>query len=316
MNHSHSHHEGHAHGLQRSDELAEVSDARLLWAIGLNQVLTVAQVIAGAFSGSVALLSDAAHNFNDANALLIAYVARRISRKRANSHYTFGFRRAEMIGALINLTLLTLIGLYLIYEGIRRFIEPHEIRGGVMAITAVVALIIDLATALLLWAMSKGSLNVRAAFVHNLVDAFGSIAVLIGAAAVIWLDWNWVDPLITLVISGYVLWQVKRLMPQVMRVLMQGTPPEIDLRELADRIESVSGVVGTHHFHVWQLDPDHRSLEAHVVVSPTTLDALGDLKQQIKQLLADEYQISHSTLEFEYGQEAAPCVGMALITPH
>ena len=122
-------HSGHSHGASRSGELKSVSDARLLWAVVLNQILTVGQVIAGIFSGSVALLSDAAHNFNDANALLIAYIARRISKRDANERYTFGYRRAEMIGALFNLTLLAVIGLYLVYEGVKRFIEPQEIIG-------------------------------------------------------------------------------------------------------------------------------------------------------------------------------------------
>ena len=225
-------HSGHSHGATRGEEVAGVSDSRLLWSVILNQLLTIGQVVAGLLSGSVALLSDAAHNFNDANALLIAYIARRISRKQANQRYTFGYRRAEMIGALINLTLLAVIGLYLVYEGIKRFIEPEEIVGWLMAAAAILALIVDVATALLLWAMSRGSLNVRAAFIHNIVDALGSIAVLIGAAAIIWRDWTWVDPAITLLIAAYVLWQVFKMLPQAIRVLMEGTPPGLDLGEL------------------------------------------------------------------------------------
>lgn len=135
-------HFGHSHGASRSRELEGISDARLLWAVILNQLLTVGQVVAGVFSGSVALLSDAAHNFNDANALLIAWIARRISGKDANKRYTFGYRRAEMIGALINLTLLAVIGLYLVYEGIMRFIEPNEVIGWVMGATAILALLV------------------------------------------------------------------------------------------------------------------------------------------------------------------------------
>lgn len=182
---------GHSHGLSRSDDLAGVSDLRLIWAVIINHILTVGEVIAGVFSGSVALLSDAAHNFNDANALLIAYIARKISKKEASERFTFGYRRAELLGAVINLTLLAVIGLYLVYEGIRRVFEPEEITGWLMAAASILALIIDVGTALLLWAMSKGSLNVRAAFVHNIVDAAGSIAVLIGVGAIIWLRWNW-----------------------------------------------------------------------------------------------------------------------------
>ena len=180
----------HDHGVSRLGEVADVSNSRLLWAVGLNQLLTIGQVVAGVFSGSMALLSDAAHNFNDANARMIASVARRVAKKDANERYTFGYRRAEMIGATINLTLLGVIGLYLVYEGIKRLIQPEEVIGWLMAATAVLALVIDVATALLLWAMSRGSLNVRAAFIHNVVDALGSGAVLIGAAAIIWLEFE------------------------------------------------------------------------------------------------------------------------------
>lgn len=308
---------GHSHGASRSAELDGVSDARLLWAVILNQILTVGQVVAGVFSGSVALLSDAAHNFNDANALLIAFVARRISRKYANKRYTFGYRRAEMIGALINLTLLAVIGLYLVYEGVMRLIEPKEIIGWLMAATAILALIIDVATALLLWAMSRGSLNVRAAFVHNIVDALGSVAVLIGAGAIIWLKWYWVDPAITLLIAGYVLWQVFKMLPQATRVLMEGTPPELDFDALIDSIERIEGVNGIHHIHVWQLDEQHRALEAHVVIARGDSDRLEEIKRTIKQQLANEFEIRHSTLEFEYTANAIVlCEDLRIITEH
>lgn len=315
--HSEHDHSGHSHGASRSGELEGVSDARLLWAVILNQLLTVGQVVAGFFSGSVALLSDAAHNFNDANALLIAYIARRISKKDANKRYTFGYRRAEMIGALINLTLLAVIGLYLVYEGIMRFIEPQAIIGWMMAATAVLALVIDVGTALLLWAMSRGSLNVRAAFIHNIVDALGSVAVLVGAGAIIWFDWKWVDPAITLVIAGYVLWQVFSMLPQATRVLMEGAPPNLDLDELISRVEEIDGVDGLHHLHVWELDEQHRALEAHVVIGDGNVAELESIKRAIKNCLADDFDILHSTLEFEFtGDEHNQCEDSQVITDH
>ena len=307
----------HSHGASRSAELAGVSDARLLWAVILNQILTVGQVVAGVFSGSVALLSDAAHNFNDANALLIAFIARRVSRKDANKRYTFGYRRAEMIGALINLTLLAVIGLYLVYEGVMRFVEPKEIIGWLMAATAILALVIDVATALLLWAMSRGSLNVRAAFVHNIVDALGSVAVLIGAGAIIWMQWYWVDSAITLLIAGYVLWQVFKMLPQATRVLMEGTPPELDLDTLIDSVKRIEGVDGIHHVHVWQLDEQHRALEAHIVIATGNTDGMESIKRAIKRRLAEEFEIRHSTLEFEHADSSgAPCDDPRVIADH
>ena len=308
-------HTGHSHGLVRADEIAGVSDARLLWAVGLNQLLTVGQVVAGLLSGSIALLSDAAHNFNDANALLIAYIARRISKKDANERYTFGYRRAEMIGALINLTLLAVIGLYLVHEGINRLFQPEEIVGWMMAATAVLALIVDVGTALLLWRMSRGSLNVRAAFIHNIVDALGSVAVLIGAAAIIWLDWVWVDAAITLLIAGYVLWQVVKMFPQATRVLMEGAPLGLDLDALIADVKEIDGVEGLHHLHVWELDQQHRALEAHVLIPESRTGNLETIKRQIKACLSEHYGIEHSTLEFEVdGSE--DCDDWQAILPH
>lgn len=294
-------HAGHAHGLTRSDDVKNVSDARLLWSVAANQLLTVGQVVAGIASGSVALLSDAAHNFNDANSLLIAYIARRIARKDASHNYTFGYRRAEVIGALINLTLLGVIGLYLIYEGISRFINPVEVIGWIMALAAGLAMVVDVITALLLWTMSRGSLNVRTAFIHNLVDAFGSLAVLLGAAAVIWLDWWWVDPLLTLLISGYVLWQVATMAPQAMRILMEGVPRDLNLKAVAAAVAEVDRVIGVHHLHAWQLDEDHAALEAHIVIPPEAASQLEQIKSEIKTLLREQFHIGHSTLEFDLG---------------
>ena len=179
------------------------------------------------------------------------------------------------------------------------------------------ALIVDVGTALLLWKMSRGSLNVRAAFVHNIVDALGSVAVLIGAAAIIWLDWLWVDPVITLLIAGYVLWQVFKLFPQATRVLMEGTPPGMDLNALIDVVKSVDGVEDLHHLHVWELDEQHRALEAHVVIAEDRAGDLDSIKHRIKQHLIRDYNISHSTLEFEFpGTELPGCDETSIIANH
>ncbi|QDT66631.1 cation diffusion facilitator family transporter [Calycomorphotria hydatis] len=310
-------HSGHSHRVSRGGELEDVSDIRLLWAIILNQLLTVGQIAAGVFSGSVSLLSDAAHNFNDANALLIAYIARRVSGKEANKRYTFGYRRAEMIGALINLTLLAAIGLYLVYEGIMRFIEPNEIIGWVMAATAVLALVIDVGTAMLLWTMRRGSLNVRTAFTHNIVDALSSVAVLIGAGAIIWTQWYWVDPSLTLLIAGYVLWQAFKMMPHATRILMEGTPPDIDLDNLINSVEQIEQVGSIHHVHVWELDEQHRALEAHVVVMTDSMSTIENIKTTIKRRLSDDFEIQHSTLEFEYvDNENVLCTDSKVIVDH
>lgn len=298
---------GHSHGLTRGGDVEGVSDRRLLISVALNQLLTVGQVIAGIFSGSVSLLSDAAHNFSDANALLIAYIARRISRRESNDRYTFGYRRAELIGAIINLTLLAAIAVFLIYEALHRWFDPQPIIGWLMAAAAGLALAVDLGTAGLLWMLRRGSLNVRAAFMHNLVDAAASLVVLIGAAAVIWKGWNWVDPLLTLLIAGYILWQVAAMLPQATRILMEGTPVGFDLPQMIEQLEKEDEIIGIHHVHVWQLDEEHRSMEAHVVINRTAAGRLEEIKSAVKQTLYEQFEIQHSTLEFEFGTPGIEC---------
>jgi len=302
MPHSHD----HSHGTEN------VSDNVLLWCIIVNMGLSVFEFVAGAISGSVALMADALHNTNDAAALLIAYIARKISRKGADEHYTFGYRRAELIGAMIQLTALTLVGLYLVYEAVRRIFEPEPLLGGWIMAAAGVALIVDVITAWLLWAMSKGSLNVKAAFLHNLTDAGASVAVLVGGAAIFWLDWTWVDPVLTLTIAGYILFMSFGLLKKTSRILMEGTPPELSLDEIKEALEDLDGVENVHHLHVWELDENHKAMEAHVRTGETAQNH-SKLRGGIKNLLKNAYGITHSTLELEDSADTNRCEDEALI---
>lgn len=284
----------HAHGAE------QVSDAVLLWTVVLNLGLSVFEFAAGAISGSVALMADALHNTNDAGALLVAYIARKIARRGADELFTFGYRRAELIGAMIQLTALILIALYLVVEAAGRFVQPEPLLGGWIMAAAGVALTVDLATAWLLWAMSKGSLNVKAAFFHNLTDAGASGAVLLGGAAIYWLDWTWVDPALSLIIAGYILHVSFGLLRRTSEILMQGKPRGLDLREIRRQVMAIPQVEDLHHLHVWELDEQHRAMEAHVVVG-VGLDMPGAeaVKASVKELLEKQFSISHSTLELE-----------------
>ncbi len=301
---------GHDH----SHSTDNVSDGVLLWTVIVNLGLSVFEFVAGAISGSVALMADALHNTNDAAALLIAYIARRISRKGADEHYTFGYRRAELIGAMIQLTALILVGLYLVYEAVRRIFEPEPLLGGWIMAAAGVALIVDVITAWLLWSMSKGSLNVKAAFLHNLTDAGASVAVLLGGAAIYWLDWTWVDPVLTLVIAGYILFMSFGLLRKTSRILMEGTPPGLSLDAVKETIENLDGVDNVHHLHVWELDEHHKALEAHVRIVENR-QSHSILRKQIKDLLENKFSISHSTLELEDSSDAHRCGDEGMIRP-
>lgn len=288
MAHGHHHHIDPAAG-----------DRRILFAILVNLGLTVAQFIGGLFAGSLALIADALHNFSDAISLIIAFGARRIARRPANADMTFGYGRAEAVAALVNYTTLIVIGLYLVFEAVMRFFDPQGVDGWLIVIIAGVALLVDLATALLTYSMSRTSINIRAAFLHNVADALGSIAVIVAGVLILLYDWRLVDPLATLLIAGYILWQAFAEIGGVIRILMLGSPPEMETAEVAARIRDVEGVRDAHHIHLWQMDEHETALEAHIVIADEAEGRADEIRAAIKRRLREEFAIAHSTLEME-----------------
>jgi cobalt-zinc-cadmium efflux system protein len=290
---------GHDHGAEN------MGDKRLIVAVGVNVLLTLAQVIGGIVSGSLSLIADALHNLSDAASLGIALFARKIGRKPADELKTFGYKRAEIIAALINLTTLVIIGLYLIYEALWRFVEPEEIEGWTVVIVAGIALIIDIATAMLTYTMSKKSMNIKAAFLHNVSDALASVGVIIAGTLILLYGWYWMDTLLTLIIAGYVLWQGFSMLPNTIHLLMEGTPEHLSIAEVITAMESIDGVKNVHHVHIWQLDEHHNALEAHVVTDASQLADIEQVKDALKTLLSERFEVGHSTLEFEHAQLAS-----------
>lgn len=297
MTHTHHHHPHDRHHHHCHGDPATMGEKRLWWAIGANIALTVAQIIGGFISGSLSLISDAVHNLSDAVSLAIAAVAIRIGCKPADDMKTFGYKRAETVAALINLTSLVIIGVFLCYEAVNRLITPEPIAGWIVVIVAGVALIVDIYTAFLTYRQSKTSMNIRAAFLHNLADAFASIGVMIAGTLILLYGWVWVDAVMTLVIAGYILWHGIAEMPHVIHLLMEGTPRHLSPATIANAMQSLDGVSDIHHMHIWQPDEQRIALECHVVLEPDAV--MDDVKLALKSLLHDQFGITHSTLEFE-----------------
>ena len=283
---------------------APESDRGLLFAVGINVLLTLAQVIGGFISGSLSLIADALHNLSDAASLGIALFARKISRRPADESKSFGYQRAEVIAALINLTLLITVSLYLIYEAVWRIVEPQVVAGLIIVLVAGVAFIIDMVTALITYRMSKNSLNMKAAFLHNLTDALTSIGVIIAGALILLYQWYWVDTLLTFLIAGFVLWQGMIMLPKTIHLLMEGTPENLSYDEIKASMEESNDVEDVHHIHIWNLDEHHIAFEAHVVVATNELQEVEVIKRKLKEILKDRFRITHSTLEFEYFNES------------
>ncbi len=265
----------------------------------VNLLLTAAQIVGGILSGSLALIADAIHNLSDAVSLIIAFFARKIARAPADAQMTFGYGRAEVVGALVNYTTLIVVGVYLAYEAIYRFFDPADVNGWLVVVIAGVALLVDGITAALTYSMSKTSVNIRAAFLHNLADALGSVAVIVAGALIILFDWRFVDPLVTLLIAGYILWLSFAEIGGVVRILMLGCPPELRTDEVLDAIRRVDGVAGVHHVHLWQMQEHQNALDAHLVIEPNQWGRADAIKTDVKQQLAERFAILHSTLETE-----------------
>nr|WP_236701341.1 cation diffusion facilitator family transporter [Thalassomonas viridans] len=257
------------------------------------------QIIGGLVSGSLALIADAVHNLSDALALVIAFVARKIARQPANEQMTYGYGRAEVVAALINYTILILLGLYLTYEAVFRFFNPQGVDGWLVIWIAAFALVVDVITALLTFRLSKHSMNIRAAFLHNVADALGSVAVIVAGSLILLYDWQLVDPLVTLMIAGYILWQALSEIGPVIRILMLGSPPDIDTGEVLASVENLPGIDSVHHLHLWQMQEHQNALDAHIVLEPEQWGRADAIKDSVKALLAERFSIRHTTLELE-----------------
>lgn len=279
-------------------------DARVFWAVIVNLGLTVAQIIGGILSGSLALIADAIHNLSDALSLVIAFFARKIARRPANDNMTFGYGRAEIVAALINYTTLIVIGLYLVYEATLRFLEPQGVDGWLVVVIATIALVVDALTALLTYSLSKQSMNIRAAFLHNVADALGSIAVILAGTIIILYDWRLIDPLVTLLIAGYILWQSFAEIGGVIRILMLGSPPDLDTQKVLQEMESAKGVAGVHHLHLWQMQEHENALDMHLVVEAGQWNKADEIKEAVKSILKGKFGITHATIELECSKHA------------
>ncbi len=283
--------QGHDHGTDT------MNDGRLAAAVAVNVLLTFAQIVGGVVSGSLSLIADALHNLNDAASLALALFARKLGRRPADKLMTFGYGRAEVVAALINLTTLVIVGLYLVYEAINRFLDPQPIDGWIVIWVAGIALVIDIATAALVYAQSKNSLNIKAAFLHNVSDAMASVGVIVAGLLIIFYDLYVADLVITLVISAYVLWQGFSLLPRTIRLLMGATPDDLEFDRIVAAVRAVPGVRDLHHVHVWSMDEHNRSLEAHIVSEAGSLQAFEQVKAAVRAVLKTQFSIDHATLE-------------------
>ena len=296
MGHSHHHH-------HHSENLG---DGRIATAVSVNLALTLAQIIGGVLSGSLALIADALHNLSDAISLIIAFVARRIARRPADEKMTFGYGRIEIVAALINYTTLIVVGLWLAAQAVERFFVPQAVAGWPIIWLAALALVIDLITALLTFTMAKDSMNIRAAFLHNLADALGSIAVIVAGIVILTKGWMWIDPAITLIIAGYILWMAFNEIGDSIRILMMGSPKSVTPAQVTETIVSIDGVESVHDLRIWDIQEHEIGLIAHVVVASSHVGNTDWIKDKIRLRIHDLHDVEMAMLEIETAPEVCP----------
>ncbi|HEY0045253.1 MAG TPA: cation diffusion facilitator family transporter [Flavobacterium sp.] len=273
----------------------------LLFSIFLNILITAAQVVGGIFSGSLALLSDALHNFSDVLSLIFSYAANRLSRRKASLQQTFGYKRAEIIAAFVNALTLIVVALFLIYESVERFFNPQPIATGLVIWLSILGIAANGLSVLLLKGDSHKNLNMKSAYLHLLTDMMASFAVLIGGLLMRWFQWFWVDSVLTLAIAIYLVVVGADLISKSTQMLMLFTPSHIDIKKIVREVHKVPGVNKLHHIHVWHLNDEELHLEAHLdCAEDIRMSEFNDLLHNVEQVLFQKFNINHINIQPEF----------------
>ncbi len=296
----------HTHNRKRQHH-HPVNENNLLAATLLNMVITVVEVAGGILSGSLALLSDALHNLTDTFATFIAYLATIIGRRNANPRKTFGYKRLEILAALLNAVILIVISVFLLKEAYARWNDPRPIKPLVMLIVGMIGLLANLFAVILLKKDARKNINVMAAYIHLIGDSLSSVLVIIGGILIQIFKIYWIDPLITLMISIYIIREGFVILKESVNILMQATPDNLDLAKVKQKVEQVAEVHNIHHIHAWMLTDSQIHLEAHVELkSDLKLSQVKNTHSEIEQLLLQNFHIGHVTLQFEFDTGHSP----------
>ena len=279
-------------------ETENVSTVRFFWVTVLNVLITVVEILGGLLSGSLALLSDAFHNLSDSVSIVISYIAQRIATKPETPQRTFGYRRAEILSALLNAGLLIVIALFIVIEAVKRFMHPDHVNGDIMTVVAVVGLLANFISAGLLHAGSRHSLNIKATYLHILADALSSIGVVITGIILIFWHVKWLDPVVSVLVALYIAYEALPIIQKTINILMQAAP-DIDYDAIKKDITSIPQVNSVHHVHAWLIDEHHTTFSAHINCEDIKLSEVEPIYRQISKLLQDKYHISHITIQAE-----------------
>jgi len=274
-------------------------ERRFVWSLGLTNLILVAEVVGGLWTGSLALLSDAAHVFLDILALAMSYAALRVAARPADERHTYGFHRWQVLAALANGVTLLVVAVGIFREAGHRLQVPGPILAGPMLAVATLGMGVNLLVALVLRKHDHHDLNARSAFWHVLGDALSSIGVIGAGLVILATGWTLVDPLVSMLIGIIIVLGASRILREAIHILVEGVPEGMTARRVGEVMSQVPGVSGVHDLHIWSVSPGYVALSAHVVLADQSLTQAQQVQDGLRQALAQHFGIRHTTIQFE-----------------
>ncbi|WP_309640205.1 cation diffusion facilitator family transporter [Flavobacterium sp.] len=291
---AHDHHHHHHH---------EVTDKNLSVSIVLNAAITIAQIIGGFISGSLSLISDALHNFSDVLSLVLSLIAHRLAKRKATEHKTFGYKRAEILVAFINASILIIVAVFLMFEAVERFSNPVQINSRIVIILSVLGIAFNGFSAILLKKDSDHNLNMKSAYIHLFTDMLASVAVLVGGILMYYFQWFWVDSLLTFLLALYLIYMSFDILKTSVKMLMLFTPQHLEIDKIVATVHQKTGIHQLYHIHLWHLNDNELHFEAHLDCKENmTITEFNKLVDTIEEVLFHEFQINHCTIQPEFGK--------------
>lgn len=272
----------------------------LRWSLVATVAFVAVEFIAGLEARSLALLSDAGHNLTDALALLLAWFACNLESRPADEVKTYGYHRAGVLAASVNALTLVALSVWIFYESWQRLRQPEPVQEIVMISVAALGLVVNTGIMWGLRSARRSDINVRSAFVHMLGDALGSIAIIIGAVVIRHTGWDRVDPLLSIIIGGLIVWSAWDIIKESLNILLEGLPRGLNFTEVASSIRGVEGVLDVHDLHIWSLGSSTHALSCHVLIDDVPPSASNCILRCMNHLLEERFHIRHTTVQFEH----------------
>jgi len=278
----------------------QVKGQRLFWTIVLNLGISIAELVGGLISGSIALISDAIHNFSDVLSLIISYIANKLTNKSATEKNTFGYRRSEILAAFFNSSTLLILAFFILYEAVLRFFEPVHITPNLVIYLSMGSIVVNALSVIFIQKDAKDNMNMKSAYLHLFSDMLTSIAVLIGGVLMKYYQIYWIDAVFSAVIAIYLMYMSWGIFKSSIRIMMQFTPENVDINNIVYEVRFIDDIKNIHHIHIWQINEHDIMFEAHIDLEKNIkITDFEQVKLQVEAILK-KYNIFHITLQPEF----------------